>query len=76
MSTVLGALATVNEQTHNGRQSALDEVEEQARRLSNVEQNVDTMRVAMERVEAMMMRMAQSLQAHFQQPIQQNQRAR
>ena len=34
---VSGALATVNEQTHNGRQLALDKVAEQARRLSNME---------------------------------------
>ena len=40
---VLRASATINEQIHNGRQSAIDEVEEQARRLSNVEHNVNTM---------------------------------
>ena len=62
------ASAAVNEQTHNGWHSAIDEVEEQARWLSDVEHNVDTMRAAMERVEAMMMHMAQSLQA---QPLQQ-----
>ena len=46
------------------------------RRLSNVEHNVDTMRAAMERVEAMIMHMAQSLQAQpLQQPIQLNQQA-
>ena len=65
---VSGALVVVNEQTHNGGQSTIDEVEEQARRLSNVEHNVDTMRAAMER---MMMHMAQSLRA--QQPTQQHQ---
>ena len=53
--------AAINELTHNGRHSTINEVEEQARRLSNVEQNVDTMRAVMELVEAMMMHMAQSL---------------
>ena len=42
----------------NRRQSVIDEVEEQVRRVSNVEQNVNTMRASMERVEAMMMHMA------------------
>ena len=37
------ASAAVNKQAHTGRQSALDEVEEQARWLSNVEHNVDIM---------------------------------
>ena len=60
---VLGASATVNEQMHNGRQPAINEVEEEARQLTNTEQNVDTMRVAMEWVEAIMMHMAQSLRA-------------
>ena len=36
----------------------LMKVEEQARQLSNVEQNIDTMWATMERVEAMMMHMA------------------
>ena len=58
---VLGAWAAVNEQTHTGQQSTLDDVKEQARRLSNVEQNMNTMRATMEQVEAMMMHMAQSL---------------
>ena len=49
---VSGALTSINEQTHNGWQLAIDEVEEQARRLSIVEQNVDAMRAAMEWVEA------------------------
>ena len=40
---VSGASAAVNKQTHNGRQSAVDEVEEHARQLSNVEPNIDTM---------------------------------
>ena len=57
------ASAAVNEQTHNRQQSALDEVEEQAQRLSSVEQNVDTMQAAMEGMEAMMMHMTQSLRA-------------
>ena len=65
---VTGASTAVNEQTHNGQYSAIDEVEEQAWPLSNVEQNVNTMRAAMEPVEAMMMNMAQSLQT---QPLQQ-----
>lgn len=34
---VLGASTSVNEQMHNGRQPAIDEVEEQAQRLTNVE---------------------------------------
>ena len=59
---ILGASVVVNEQTHNGRQSAIDEVEEQARQLYNVEHNVNTMRAAIERVEVMMMHMGQSLQ--------------
>ena len=53
---------------------AIDDVEEQARLLSNVEKNIDTMQVSMEQVEAMMMYMAQSLQVQpLQQPIQQQQ---
>ena len=53
----------------------IDDVEEQAIQLSNVEQNVDTMQATMERVEAMMMHMAQSLQAQsLQQPIQKQQK--
>ena len=55
---VFGTSALANEHTHNGWRSAIDEVEEQARRLSYVEQNVDTTRAAVERVEAMMMEMA------------------
>ena len=50
---------------------AIDEVEEQARRFFNVEQNIDTMRAVMERVEAMMMHMEQSLQAQPSQQYQQ-----
>ena len=56
------ASIAVNEQTHNRQHSAIDEVEEQVRRLSNMEQNIDTIRAAIERVEAMMIYMAQSLQ--------------
>ena len=51
------ASTAINEQTHNGRHSAIDEVEEQARQLSNVEQNVNIMRAVMEPVETMMMHM-------------------
>ena len=51
----------VNEQTHEGRQSTIDEVEEQARHLSNVKQNIDTMRAAVEHVETIMMHIAQGL---------------
>ena len=66
------ASAAVSEQTHNGWHSVIDEIDEQVKRLSNVEHNVDTMRATMERAEAMMMHMAQSLQTQpLQQPIQQ-----
>ena len=34
---VLGTSAAANKQTHNGQHSAVKEVEEQARRLSNAE---------------------------------------
>ena len=68
---VSGASAAVNEQTHNGRQSAIDEVEEQAQWSSKVKHNVNTMWAMTERVKAMMMHMAQSLQAQpLEQPIQ------
>ena len=50
----------MNDQIHNGRQPVIVEVEEQAQRLTNEEQNMDIM---MERVEAIMMHMEQSLQA-------------
>ena len=40
------AFVSVNEQTYNRRHSAIDEVEEQARQLFNVEHKVDTMRAA------------------------------
>ena len=40
------AFVSVNEQTYNRRHSAIDEVEEQARQLFNVEHKVDTMRGA------------------------------
>ena len=63
---VSGASSTINVQMHNGRQSAIDEVEEQARWLFNIEQNVDTMRATIKRVEATMMRMEQSLRAQPQ----------
>ena len=45
---VSGEPTVVNEQTHNEWQSTLNEVEEQVQQLSNLEQIVDTMRVAME----------------------------
>ena len=71
MTIGFGASTVINEQTHNGQQSALDEVEEQARQLSSVEQNVDTIRAAIEQMEAMIMHMTQSLRAQpTQQPIQ------
>ena len=44
---VLGAFVATNEQTYNWWHLAIDEVEEQARQLYNVKQNVDTMRAAM-----------------------------
>ena len=40
---VSGTSALANEQTQNERHSAIDEEEEKVRRLSYVEQNVDTM---------------------------------
>ena len=74
---VSGAFVSVNEQTHNGRHSAINEVKKQARQLSNVEHNINTMRVAMEPVETMIIHMTQNLQAQpLQQSIQQNQQAR
>ena len=51
---VSGTSIVVNEQTHNGRYSTIDKVEEQATRLTNAEKNLDTMQATMERVEAMM----------------------
>ena len=57
------ASIAINEQTHNGQQSAIEELEEQARWLSNAEHNVNTIWAAIEWVEVMMMHMAQSLQA-------------
>ena len=63
---VSGTSTAANEQTHNKWYSAIDKVEEQARRLSNVEQNIDTMQAAMEWVEAMMMQMAQNLYSQAQ----------
>ena len=53
----LGPSVAINKQTHNEWHLAIDEVEKQARRLYNVEQNVDTIQAAMEQVEAMMMHM-------------------
>ena len=69
---VSGASTTISEHTHNGQHSVIDEVEEQAKQFTNVEQNVYWMWDAIKRVEAMMMPMAQSLQTQpLQQPIQQ-----
>ena len=56
------AFVTINERTHNGWHSTIDEVEEQARWLYNVEQNINIVWTAMKQVKAMMMHMAQSLQ--------------
>ena len=55
---VSGASTAINEQTHNGRKLAIDEVEEQARLLSKIEQNVDIMQASIEWVEVIMMHMA------------------
>ena len=68
------ASATVNDQTNNRQHFALDEVEEQARQLSNVEQDVDTIWDAIERMEAMMMHITQSQKTQPLQSIQQQQR--
>ena len=62
---VLGALATANDQMHNGWHLAIVGVEEQAQWLTNVEHNVDIMKIMIECVEAMMMHMAQSLWAQL-----------
>ena len=62
---VLGALVMANDQMHNGWHLAIVEVEEQAQWLTNVEHNVDIMKIVIERVEAMMMHMAQSLWAQL-----------
>lgn len=66
---VSGALAAINDQLHNGWHLAIIEAEEQAQRITNMEQNVGTMRATIERVEAIMMHMAQSLRAQPQQQI-------
>ena len=57
---ISGAPATVSDQLHNGRQLVAVDVDDQARWLTKVEQNMDTMIVMMERVDAMMMHMAQN----------------
>ena len=46
---------------------AIADIDDQARRLTNVEQNVDIMRAMMEQIEAMMMHMAQNQSAPPQQ---------
>ena len=49
------------EQTHKGRHSIIDKVEQHVRWLSYVEQNVDTMQAVVEWVEALMVQMAHNL---------------
>ena len=66
-------LAPANEQTqehpHNERYSTIDEVEEHARQLYYFKQNVDTMRSAMELVEATLMQMAQNMYSQISRQI-------
>ena len=62
---VVGTSITVDEQTQewtqNGRQSTIIKVEEHARQLSYVEQNVEMMQAIVERIEANMIQLSQNM---------------